>query len=210
LGVVLAAMLTIVAAAVVWPRSLPVRQTARETFYLDLPFETVCRILLLSEATDDIVTLGGMGDLKEYELTQRPDWGQVIGLFASKRSLQAKATMQLQTVDEEYVGSHLITLKQDVDIHHDSLHSTIELEKGTDRLHDYENTTRFLPDGERTKVETAITLDILVTAPNFAHNYAVERVRANAERKVANQIGAIRQIIETNKDKPLISLPFGG
>jgi hypothetical protein len=208
--VAIAASLAAVTAVVAWPRSFPVRQTARETFYLDLPFDNVRKILVFSEATDDIVTLGGMGDLKEYTWVHRPDFAQIIGLFASKRGVQAQARMQLQTVDEEYVGSHLITLKQEVKVQSDSLHSTIQLEKSAERLHDYKNSTRFSPDGTRTKVETSITLEIVVTAPNFAHRYAAGRVLASAQRKVASQIAAIRQVIETNKEKSLMSLPFGG
>lgn len=204
-----AAVVVVLAAAVLWPCEFPVRQTARELFYLDLPFEQVRRILVLTEATDDILTLGDTGDLKEYTWIERPSFLQLVSAVGSKLNLVAKATMKVQTVNEEYVGSHLITLNQNIDIRDDYLNSAIVLEKGTERLHGYQNITRFSRDGTRTKVETSVTLGILVTAPSLARGYACGRLRANAENKVASQVRAIRQVIEANKDKRLPSFPFG-
>jgi hypothetical protein len=199
-----------ITAAIFWPRDFAVRQTGREVFYLDLPFERVSQILVLTEATDDILTLGEIGDLKEYTWVERPGVTELFGMLASDVDLHARAAMKVQTVDEEYVGSHLISLQQNIDIRKEELTSAIELEIGTERLKDYVNHTRFSPDGKRTQVETSVTLDILVTAPPVARPYAARRVRASAERKVASQVQAIRDVIEANKDKSLISLPFGG
>jgi hypothetical protein len=109
--------------------------------------------------------------------------------------------MKVQTSDEEYVGSHLITLHQDVDIEQDSLNSTVLLQQGSERLKDYENITRFGPEGQRTKVDASITLSILVRAPNFARQYAARRVRANATRKVEAQVAAIADVIQEHAQR---------
>jgi hypothetical protein len=198
-------LLAILAAVVLWPRDFLVRQTARETFYIDLPFETVRKILVRTRATEEIMAQGETGELKAFTWSQPPSIGLAsFNLFDFEWNVQAKAALEVQTVDEEYVGSHLITLTQDVDIQRDYLNSAILLDQGSPRLRDYENITRFTPHGTQTKVETSLTLGILVTAPNFARGYAAGRVLANADRKVASQVKAIRNVVSAHKDKPLL------
>jgi hypothetical protein len=205
-----ALLLAALAAVVAWPRDFLVRQTARETIYVELPFEDVRKILVRSEATDDIMAVGNSGELKEYTLTKRGLGLKTLNIFDPNWRVYAEAIMKVQTHDEEYVGSHLITLKQDVEIENDSLKSAIHLDEGTDRLRDYENITVFSPDGARTKIETSLTLSILVTAPGFARDVAAGRVYASAADKVQNQVAAILRVIEKRKDQPLPLFPILG
>jgi hypothetical protein len=229
LGIAVALFIAL-AGVVLWPQEHLVRRTARETFYIDMPFEEVRKILVRSEATDDILALGDMGELKEYTWTKRGLGLESLNIFnplATKPAsseggfslagvnlfnpdwrIHAEAVMKVQTSDEEYVGSHLITLTQDVDIEQEFLESTILLAEGTERLRDYENRTRFSPDGERTKVETSLTLSILVSAPNFLREHANRRVQANAAGKLETQKAGIHHVIDENKGKPLPLIPL--
>lgn len=196
------------AAVVLWPRDFLILRTAEKTFYIDMPFEDVRKILVRTEATDQIMAQGDTGQLKEFEWTEPPAIGLAsFNIFKPQWNIQATAMMKVQTSNEEYVGSHLITLKQDVDIQNDHLLSTVLLEEGSERLKEYKNITRFSPDGTRTKIDASLTLGILVTAPNFVRSHAEGRVLANAESKLASQEAAIQNVVEENKNRPLVLFP---
>ncbi|MCH7752370.1 MAG: hypothetical protein IH898_09490, partial [Planctomycetes bacterium] len=122
-------------------------------------------------------------------LSADPDW-----------KLELDGTLQVRTLDE-YIGQNVITLKQHVEIVPDRIESQVELLEGSEQLLDYSMSTRLYREGQQTKVELELTQQIKTNAPWFAHGIADRRVRASAERALANQESAMRRLIEENADK---------
>jgi hypothetical protein len=72
----------------------------------------------------------------------------------------------------------------------------------------YEMTVWFFREkpGEKTRVEQRLSQTILTEAPWFGRWVADRRVRASAERALANQERAIRTVIEENRDQKWLLL----
>lgn len=216
----------------------PTTQTATRTFELPEGFTTVRKILVRKDGAKQIITMGGDSEFVEQSwknldaATGKQDIGQaVLDLVASSDPtwrLQLEGTLKVRTLDD-YIGRHVVTLRQDVVIEPDSLDSTTTLVQGTDRLIGYDMQTRFsrdqasaaLPkstgplgtllaasqDEGTTVVELSLTQKIITQAPWFAHRVADRRVRESVEQTLANQEQAIRQFIEENKgDVPVFPL----
>ena len=122
-------------------------------------------------------------------LSNDPDW-----------KLNLRGTLKVRTLDS-YVGQNVVTLKQDVEVAPDHIQSDTKLLEGSDRLLDYEMTTRLDREDSRTKVTLSLTQEIKTDAPWFAHRIADRRVRASIEKALANQEGAMRKLIDDNRDK---------
>ena len=203
LGVVLAASLLV-------GREYPSRQTARRSFVIDHDFTDVRKILVRNNATKQIVTMGGDSEYIDDDMESvglesgrpldqllNPDW-----------QLHVNGTLRVRTKDE-YVGQHTIALAQDIEITSDYLHSQTHLKEPSGRLKEYDMKTHFdrAPETGKAKVTLELTQMILTDAPWFAHGIADRRVKASAERTLANQEEAIRKLIEDNiDDVPLFPL----
>jgi len=109
-----------------WPKQYMASQTQTGITYIDMPFEQVRRILTRTEATPEILKHSKTGDLVEYTWLHR---GLGSGTLSLELHFVAKAKLKVQTADEDYVGSHLIELQQDVEVKEDFVDSRVELTK---------------------------------------------------------------------------------
>lgn len=194
----------------VLPREYPTEQTAELSFVIEEDFTKVRKIMVRTDAAKEIVTMGGGSEFVEQRwqggsadaagkdigqallrnvLSTDPDW-----------ELKLHGTLKVRTLDD-YVGQNVVTLKQDVEIVPDYLQSDTELLEGSERLLGYAMTTRLEREEAHTRVELKLTQEIKTTAPWFAHGIADRRVRASAERTLANQEVAMRKLIADNRDK---------
>ena len=178
------------------------RQAAERTFSLAEDFTKVRKILVRTDGAKQIVTMagdsefvsqkwsGGDVDLGTFKLLD-PDW-----------KLQLDGTLRVKSKDD-YIGQPELALKQSVEIVPDFLDSQVKLAAPTDRLRDYAMTTRFDRDEKHSQTTVQLTLaqEIVTKCPWWAHGIADRRVRAAAEKSLANQEAAIRKLIEDNKDK---------
>jgi hypothetical protein len=203
LGVVLAISLLV-------GREYPSRQTARRSFVIDEDFTNVRKILVRNDAAKQIVTMGGDSEYIDDDMESiglesgrpldqllNPDW-----------QLHVNGTLRVRTKDP-YVGRHNIALAQDIEITTDRLHSQTHLKEPSGRLKEYAMKTHFDRDPAtgKAKVMLELTQMILTDAPWFAHGIADRRVKASAERTLANQERAIRKLIAENiDDVPLFPL----
>ena len=208
---VLLALLALLVAAVVvgffWRGDYPTTQTARRSFTIDEDFTTVRKILVRTNGAKQIVTMGGDSEFVDQKWS---DAGVELGelkLLDPKWKLELHGTLRVRTKDE-YVGQQVVSLAQDVVIEPDFLDSKTKLTEPSERLKDYAMTTRFervptTPETDKptSKIDLSLTQEILTSAPWWAHRIADRRVRASAERTLANQEAAIRKLIAENKDK---------
>ena len=186
------------------------QQSVERSFSVEMDFEQFSAIMKRTNASKAIVTMGGDSEFVSQRWTeiQLGTSGSDLGKFLidvvtsgrPKLALDLKGKLQVRTLDE-YVGKNVIDLAQEVQVRPDKIESHVVLEKGSERLVNYEMVTRFSRDEEQTKVELTLTQAVKTDAPWFAHGIADRRVRASAARALENQERAIRQLIEENADK---------
>lgn len=185
-------------------------QTARREFTIDEDFTKVRKIMVRTNASKEIVTMGGDSEFVDQQwqeaavnaagenvgeallqtlLSDDPDW-----------RLELDGTLRVRTLDR-YVGQNVITLEQHVEIVPDKIESQTKLLEGSERLRNYAMLTRLTRDGDQTKVELELTQEIRTHAPWYAHGIADRRVLASAKRALKNQEAAMKELIEQNQDK---------
>lgn len=215
IGVPVLLLVIAVAAGLIWRGEYPTRQAVERSFVIEHDFTKVRKIMVRTNAAKEIVTMGGGSEFVEQkweDLSAEPGITGEVGEGAIGRALlknllsnpdwelKLEGTLKVRTLDE-YIGQHVVTLKQQVEIVPDHIQSDAQLIEGAGRLLDYAMTTRLEREDDHTRVKLALTQEINTDAPWFAHGIADRRVRASAARTLENQEQAMRQLIEDNKDK---------
>jgi len=192
--------------SVVFRGEYPSRQTGRRTFVIDQNFTAVRKILVRNESAKEIITMGGGSEFVDQEWSSVGGELPAIELLADWK-LELHGTLHVRTKDE-YIGEHVIGLRQDVEITPDYLHSTTHLNEPAERLRAYDMKTLFDRDQSRkAKVTLELTQEILTDAPWFAHGIADRRVKQSVDKTLVNQEAAIRKLIAANiDDVPLFPL----
>jgi hypothetical protein len=196
--------------------SYQTRQTATRRFTIEEDFTKVRKILVRTDGAKQIVTMAGDSEFVDQKWSAGGAELDSLKLLDPQWRLELHGTLRVRTKDE-YVGEHEIALDQQVEIEPDFLDSRVKMKEPSERLKDYAMHTRFdRAAGEQetndagaeqeeaaavTQVELQLSQEILTHAPWFAHGVADRRVKASAERALANQETAIRQLIEKNRDK---------
>jgi len=186
------------------------KQKATLSFTINDDFTNVRKIMVRTNAAKEIVTMGGDSEFvsQHWEDAAVDAAGKNIGQALLQTVLSADpewklvldGTLQVRTLGN-YIGKNVIKLKQHVEIEPDEIDSEAKLVEGSDRLREYSMSTRLFREGEVTKVDLELEQEIKTDAPWFAHGIANRRVRESAQRALANQEKAMRQLIEENADK---------
>lgn len=187
----------------------PTEQTAERTFTIEEDFTKVRKIMVRTNAAKEIITMGGGSEFVEqqWEEGSISAEGDDLGKALLKNvlgdpdwELKLHGTLKVRTLDE-YVGQNVVTLEQDVEIVPDHLQSDTKLIEGSEKLLNYAMTTRLEREEDHTRVNLSLTQKIKTEAPWFAHGIADRRVKASAEKTLANQETAMRKLIDDNRDK---------
>jgi hypothetical protein len=210
LGLVAACVLALVASALILPREYATEQTVEKSFTIDEDFTKVRKILVRTNALKQIITMTGESEFVDQKWTAVGGGLESLNPLDLGWNLELHGTLKVRTLDP-YVGQNEVMLAQEVKIDRDQLHSDIELTEGSKRLLGYEMTVWFFREqpGDKTRVEQRLSQTILTDAPWFAHGIADRRVRASAERALANQERAIRAVIDENRDQRWLLLGAG-
>lgn len=208
-------VLLFVASIFVLPREYPTQQSATRSFVIEEDFTKVRKIMVRTDAAKEIVTMGGGSEFVEQKWNDgsaKPggkDLGEALlrGVLSGNPDwqLELHGTLKVRTLDpylnKDGAGQNIVTLQQDVEIVPDYIQSDTKLIEGSERLLGYAMTTRLEREEEHTRVTLELTQEIKTDAPWFAHGIADRRVLASAEKTLANQENAMRELIETNRDK---------
>ena len=217
IGILLPILIVVgaVVASLIWRGEYPTRQSVERSFVIEQDFTKVRKIMVRTNAAKEIVTMGGGSEFVEQKWDDiKPETGikSKIGegaiaeallknvLGESTWQLNLQGTLKVRTLDE-YIGQHVVTLQQGVEIDSDHVQSDTQLIEGAGRLLDYAMMTRLERKDDHTLVTLTLMQEINTDAPWFAHGIADRRVRASAEKTLENQETAMRQLIEDNKDK---------
>jgi len=214
-GVAAGVVLLFVASIFVLPREYPTEQSAILKFVIEEDFTKVRKIMVRTDAAKEIVTMGGGSEFVEQKWqdgSAKPggkDFGEALlrGVLSSNPDwqLELHGTLKVRTLDpyinKNSVGQNIVTLQQDVEIVPNHIQSDTKLLEGSERLLGYTMATRLEREEDHTLVTLKLTQEIKTDAPWFAHSIADRRVRASAEKTLANQEDAIRKLIESNRDK---------
>jgi len=209
-GSVVGLLVALVASGWVLPREYPTEQTVTRSFVLDENFTQIRKILVRSNATQSIATMGGDSELIEQTwrnadvAAEGDTFGKKIlqSIFSGEPrwNLKMSGILKIRTLDE-YIGEAIVTLHQEVEIWPDHLQSEVTLAEGSERLLGYALSTRLARDGDQTTVQLQLTQKIKTDAPWFAHGIADRRVHASAEQTLSGQEQAMRQFLAENTDK---------
>jgi hypothetical protein len=205
-GLTLAAVALFVVSIVVGGQYL-CKQTAERSFVLDMDFRRIRRILMSTDANQQIITL--TGDSQFLNETWTPVGGGInLNPLDPSWTLELRGDLHVRTLDE-YVGREEIDLTQNVKIESKQLVSRTDLKRGSARLKGYNMVTRYVPeaDSSKTRVEQRLTQEVLTHAPWFAHGIADSRVYGSAYDSLVRQEAAIRKVIDDNKDRWLLPIP---
>ncbi len=185
-------------------------QTVERTFTIDEDFTKVRKIMVRTNATKEIMTMGGTSEFVEQKWeegtvqTGANDIGEAIlnTVFSADPDwkIELHGILKVRTLDD-YVGREVVTLHQDVEITPNEIDSVSKLEKGSERLKGYQLTTILKREEDHTRVNLKLTQEIKTHAPWFAHRIADRRVRESAARALEKQEQATIQLINDNKDK---------
>jgi hypothetical protein len=210
LGVPLAIVAAVIVSGLILGGGYTTEQTAQRNFTIEEDFTKVRKIMVRTDASKEIVTMGGDSEFVDQQWSEAAvnAAGENIGESLLQVMLSADpdwrieldGTLHVRTLDE-YVGQNVIKLEQHVEIVPDRIESRTKLVEGSERLLDYALLTRLSRDGEKTKVELELTQKIKTHAPWYAHFIADRRVRASAARALEHQETAMRQFIKDNADK---------
>ena len=216
IGLPVAALVVAIVAGLIWRGEYPTKQSVERNFVIEEDFTKVRKIMVRTDAAKEIVTMGGGSEFVEQtwnDLSAEPGIEGEVGQGAIGRALlrnvlssdpkwelKLEGKLKVRTLDE-YIGQHVVTLQQDVHIVPDYLQSDTKLIEGSGRLLDYVMMTRLEREEDHTRVTLTLAQEINTDAPWFAHGIADRRVRASAERTLANQEVAMRQLIDDNRDK---------
>jgi hypothetical protein len=210
LVIAIAVLLLAVVAGVLLPGEHTTEQAVERSFTIDEDFTKVRKIMVRTNAAKEIVTMGGDSEFIEqrWEDGSAELGGEKIGqaLLRSALSedpdwkLELRGTLKVRLLDDT-IGHEVIELQQKVEIVPDRLQSHVKLKRGTERLLGYTMNTTLVRAEDHTRVELELRQKIKLDLPWFAHGIASRRVRAAAEKSLANQDRAIRQLLKENADK---------
>ena len=207
---VIATLTGVFALSLVFRGDYPSRQTVQRSFVIDEDFTAVRKILVRNDSAKQIVTMGGGSEFVDQKWSaagfdsSRP----LAELLDPNWRLELHGTLHVRTKDE-YIGEHVIALRQDVEITPDFLHSETHLDEPAERLRQYDMKTYFDRDAAtgKARVTLELTQEILTRAPFWAHRIADRRVRQSAARTLVNQEAAIGKLIAENiGDVPVFPL----
>jgi hypothetical protein len=209
-GLVVACVLALAASALLLPRGYATIQTVEKSFTIDTDFSMVRKILVRTDALKRIITMTGESEFVDQKWTAVGGGLESFNPLDLAWNLELRGTLRVRTLDP-YVGRDEVVLAQEVKIDPNQVHSDIALTQGSERLLDYEMTVWFFREVEsgQTRVQQRLKQEILTDAPWFAHWVADRRVRASAERALANQEQAIRSVIEDNRKARSLLLRAG-
>lgn len=199
-----------VVAGVLWPAEYTTEQEVQRSFTIDEDFTKVRKIMVRTNAAKEIVTMGGDSEFVEQrwedgsaELgTEKIGLALLRGVLSEdpgwKLELRGKLKVRLLN---DHLGNEVIELQQEVEIVPDRLQSHVKLKQVTEHLLAYTMATTLARAEDQTRAELRLKQKIKLELPWFAHGIADRRVRASAEKSLANQEQAIRQLLEKNADK---------
>ena len=194
-------VLTVVLVAAV-PLRYQTAATVEHRYVLEEPFSRVRKILVRTNAVKNVVGMTNSEFIDQQWEQLSLDVDRL--LFDAQWNVQGEGQLRVRTKDE-YVGEHVIDLRQRVDIQPDLMHVTTKLQTPTDRLKDYDVATTFGEDsGGGTLVQSQLTLEIDTSAPLLFRSVARRRVREAAYRSLHGQEVAIRQVVDQHRDEVLI------
>ena len=181
-------------------------------YVIDEPFSRVRKIMVRTNAVKEVVGMSKSEFVDQQWDTLNLDVGQL--LRNSQWEISGQGRLKVLTKDP-YVGEHLITLLQDVEVKEEQIHVVTSLETPTDRLRDYRAESSFgtaLPElaaaaaaaPETTLVRSSLLLTIATSTPLVWRSVALKRVHEAAEESLAAQEAAIRRVVDQNRNSLLI------
>lgn len=186
---------------------LDVPAEADYEFTVDVPMPRLRKILVRTNAVKKIIAMADaeLLDQEWLDLNFQADRPLLNRDWKLDGSGQLKVN-----VNDPYIGNHLITLNQSVEINPDRLKVENDLDKPVGSIREYSSTLTLIPDASgNAKIVSSVNLRINTSANWFLQSAVENSIRDAALKSLKKQEQAIRELVEDHADE-LFILPGSG
>jgi len=203
-AVILAGAAVALAAIPFW--TLRVRSTATHGFTIDQSMHRVRKILVRTNAVKKIVAMAEAKLIDQKWLNMHFQLDRPI----LEGGLDLHGTGRLVVLlKDDYLGTHEITLDQTVNIKRNSLSVVSNLQRPVGPIRRYYSTLHLVPDERgNAQFETTLELEIETKASWLIAGIVKSRIRESAAESLRNQEKAIREVVASHADDPIILPQF--
>ena len=167
-------------------------------FTIDMPFVSLRKILVQTNASSEIINAGEHSKLISIKTRNRE--AHLNNILAPRKSWEGSEVRDLTLeISDPYIGTRTAPFTQHVSVTPGSIDSVIQLARKEGPLLGYNVTTHIGGDGNASQFNTTLEMKIDTPAPWFAHWFARSRVRSTMRRTLRAQEEEIRAAVEKHR-----------
>ena len=175
-----------------------VEMSRSHSFTIDMPFVSLRKILVQTNASSEIINAGEHSKLISINTRNRE--GHVNNILAPFQSWAGSEVRDLTLeISDPYIGTRTAPFTQHVSVTPGTIDSVIQLARNEGPLLGYNVTTHIGGDGNASQFNTTLEMKIDTPAPWFAHWFARMRVRSTMRRTLRAQEEEIRAAVEKHR-----------
>ena len=168
------------------------------SFTIDMPFVSLRKILVQTNASSEIINAGEHSKLISINTRNRE--GHINNILAPRKSWEGSEVRDLTLqISDPYIGTRTAPFTQHVSVTPGSIHSVIKLNQPEGPLLGYNVTTHIGGNANASQFNTTLEMKIDTPAPWFAHWFARSRVRSTMRRTLRAQEEEIRAAVEKHR-----------
>lgn len=168
------------------------------SFTIDMPFVSLRKILVQTDASSEIINAGEHSKLISIKTRNRE--AHLNNILAPRKSWEGSEVRDLTLeITDPYIGTRTAPFTQHVSVTPGSIHSVIKLNQPEGPLLGYNVTTHIGGNANASQFNTTLEMKIDTPAPWFAHWFARSRVRSTMRRTLRAQEEEIRAAVEKHR-----------
>ena len=168
------------------------------SFTIDMPFVSLRKILVQTNASSEIINAGEHSRLISVKTRNRE--GHINNILAPRKSWEGSEVRDLTLeISDPYIGTRTAPFTQHVSITPGTIDSVIQLARNEGPLLGYNVTTHIGGNANASQFNTTLEMKIDTPAPWFAHWFARMRVRSTMRRTLRAQEEEIRAAVEKHR-----------
>ena len=175
-----------------------VEMSRSHSFTIDMPFVSLRKILVQTDASSEIINAGEHSKLISIKTRNRE--AHLNNILAPRKSWEGSEVRDLTLeITDPYIGTRTAPFTQHVSVTPGSIHSVIKLNQPEGPLLGYNVTTHIGGNANASQFNTTLEMKIDTPAPWFAHWFARSRVRSTMRRTLRAQEEEIRAAVEKHR-----------
>ena len=168
------------------------------SFTIDMPFVSLRKILVQTNASSEIINAGEHSRLISVKTRNRE--AHLNNILAPRKSWEGSEVRDLTLeISDPYIGTRTAPFTQHVSVTPGTIDSVIKLASTEGPLLGYNVTTHIGGSGKASQFNTTLEMKIDTPAPWFARWFARMRVRSTMRRTLRAQEEEIRAAVEKHR-----------